>query len=421
MIFLVLDMTTIISSVVVFLAFNLLLVYMILVAKSKLMPSGPVKITINGKEVLETEAGSTLLSTLSNKKIFLPSACGGGGTCAMCKCQVLSGGGEILTTEVAYFTRKEQQSNWRLGCQVKVKQDMEINIPEEVMGIRKWDCEVVSNDNVATYIKELVVKLPEGEFLEFESGCYIQLDVPVCEIDFKNELYKIEKKFHDDYDKFKIWDLKMKNTEPIFRAYSMANHPAEGNIIMLNIRLATPPFDRKTNKFMNVNPGICSSYTFSLKPGDKVTMAGPFGDFHIKHTQKEMIYIGGGAGMAPLRSHLFHLFHTKKERNRKVTFWYGGRSLREVFYTDHFTNIEKEFPNFQYNIALSEPLPEDNWTGYTGFIHNVLFENYLKKHPEPEDVEYYLCGPPMMNAAVFKMLDELGVPPENIAFDDFGG
>lgn len=416
-----LDMTTIISSVVVFLAFNLLLVYMILVAKSKLMPSGPVKITINGKEVLETEAGSTLLSTLSNKKIFLPSACGGGGTCAMCKCQVLSGGGEILTTEVAYFTRKEQQSNWRLGCQVKVKQDMEINIPEEVMGIRKWDCEVVSNDNVATYIKELVVKLPEGEFLEFESGCYIQLDVPVCEIDFKNELYKIEKKFHDDYDKFKIWDLKMKNTEPIFRAYSMANHPAEGNIIMLNIRLATPPFDRKTNKFMNVNPGICSSYTFSLKPGDKVTMAGPFGDFHIKHTQKEMIYIGGGAGMAPLRSHLFHLFHTKKERNRKVTFWYGGRSLREVFYTDHFTNIEKEFPNFQYNIALSEPLPEDNWTGYTGFIHNVLFENYLKKHPEPEDVEYYLCGPPMMNAAVFKMLDELGVPPENIAFDDFGG
>jgi len=421
MIFLAFDMTTVISSIVVFLSFNLLLVYIILVAKAKLTPSGLVKITINGSEVLETEAGSTLLTTLSNQKIFLPSACGGGGTCAMCKCQVLSGGGEILTTEVGYFTRKEQQSNWRLGCQVKVKQDMEIVIPEEVMGIKKWECEVVSNDNVATYIKELVVKLPEGEFLDFESGCYIQIDVPVCEVDFKTDLFKIDKRFHDDYDKFNIWDLKMKNPEPIFRAYSMANHPAEGNIIMLNIRLATPPFDRKAGGFMKVNPGICSSYVFSLKPGDKITIAGPFGDFHIKPTKNEMIYIGGGAGMAPLRSHLFHLFHTKKERDRKISYWYGGRSLREVFYTDHFRDIEKEFPNFVYNIALSEPLPEDNWTGYTGFIHNVLYENYLRNHPAPEDVEYYLCGPPMMNAAVFKMLDELGVPPENIAFDDFGG
>jgi Na+-transporting NADH:ubiquinone oxidoreductase subunit F len=421
MIFLALDTTTVISSIAVFFAFNLLLVYIILFAKSKLTATGLVKITINGKEILETEAGSTLLTTLSGKKIFLPSACGGGGTCAMCRCRVLSGGGEILTTEVGYFTRKEQQLNWRLGCQVKVKQDMEIAIPEEILGIKKWECEVVSNDNVATYIKELVVKLPEGEFLDFESGCYIQLDVPVCEIDFKNDLFKIDKRFHDDYDKFNIWDLKMKNPEPIFRAYSMANHPAEGNIIMLNIRLATPPFDRKAGGFMKVNPGICSSYVFSLKPGDKVSMAGPFGDFHIKPTKNEMIYIGGGAGMAPLRSHLFHLFHTKKERDRKVTFWYGGRSLREVFYTDHFRNIEKEFANFQYNIALSEPLPEDNWTGYTGFIHNVLYENYLKDHPAAEDVEYYLCGPPMMNAAVFKMLDELGVPPGNIAFDDFGG
>lgn len=421
MILLAIDITTIVSSVVVFLLFNILLVYIILLAKSKLTPSGLVKITINGKQVLETEAGSSLLTTLSNKKIFLPSACGGGGTCAMCKCQVLSGGGEILTTEVAYFTRKQQQSNWRLGCQVKVKQDMEIAIPEEIMGIKKWECEVVSNDNVATYIKELVVKLPQGEFLEFESGSYIQIDVPVCEIDFKNQLFNIDKRFHDDYDKFKIWDLKMKNPEPIFRAYSMANHPAEGNIIMLNIRLATPPFDRKAGAFMDLNPGICSSYVFSLKPGDKITIAGPFGDFHIKPTKKEMIYIGGGAGMAPLRSHLFHLFHTKKERDRKITFWYGGRSLREVFYTEHFRSIEKEFSNFQYNIALSEPLPEDNWTGYTGFIHNVLFDNYLKHHKEPEEVEYYLCGPPMMNAAVFKMLDEMGVPPENIAFDDFGG
>lgn len=421
MILLSIEITTIVASVIVFLVFSLFLVYLILFAKSKLTPSGLVKITINGKEEVESEAGSSLLVTLSNKKIFLPSACGGGGTCAMCKCQVLSGGGEILTTEKPYFSRKEQQANWRLGCQVKVKQNMEIAIPEEIFGIKKWECEVISNKNVATYIKELVVKLPEGEFLEFESGCYIQLDVPVCEIDFKNELYQIDERFHDDYDKFSIWDLKMRNPEQIFRAYSMANHPAEGNIIMLNIRLATPPFDRKAGGFMKVNPGICSSYVFSLKPGDKVNMAGPFGEFHIKPTKKEMIYIGGGAGMAPLRSHLFHLFHTKRDKERKVTFWYGGRSLREVFYTEDFRNIEKEFSNFKYNISLSEPLPEDNWKGYTGFIHNVLFENYLKNHPEPEEVEYYLCGPPMMNAAVFKMLDDLGVPPQNIAFDDFGG
>ena len=415
------ETTTIISSIVIFLLFNLLLVYIILLAKAKLMPSGLVKITINGEEDIETEAGSSLLTTLSNKKIFLPSACGGGGTCAMCKCQVLSGGGTILSTETPYFTRKQQQDNWRLGCQVKVKQDMEIKIPEEIFGIKKWECEVISNDNVATYIKELVVKLPEGEFLNFQSGCYIQIDVPACEIDFKKDLYKIEERFQDDYDKFKIWDLKMKNPEPIFRAYSMANHPAEGNIIMLNIRLATPPFDRQAGGFMDLNPGVCSSFVFSRKPGDKITIAGPFGDFHIKPTKKEMIYIGGGAGMAPLRSHLFHIFHTMKEKDRKVSFWYGGRSSREVFYTEHFREIEKEFPNFQYNIALSEPLAEDNWTGYTGFIHNVLFENYLKNHPEPEDLEYYICGPPMMNAAVFKMLDGLGVPPENIAFDDFGG
>jgi len=421
MVLLAFDTTTIIASVTVFLVFSLFLVSLILFAKAKLMPSGLVKLMINGQERIEVEAGSSILTTLANKKIFLPSACGGGGTCAMCKCQVLSGGGEILTTEKIYFTRKEQQDNWRLGCQVKVKQDMEIKIPEEIFGIKKWECEVVSNDNVATYIKELVVKLPEGEFLEFESGSYIQIDVPPCEIDFKTELYNIDERFHDDYNKFNIWDLKMKNPEPVFRAYSMANHPAEGNMIMLNIRLATPPFDRKAGGFMNVNPGICSSYTFAGKPGDKVSISGPFGDFHIKPTKKEMIYIGGGAGMAPLRSHLFHLFHTKKEKDRKITFWYGGRSLREVFYTEQFRDIEKDFSNFQYNIALSEPLPEDNWTGYTGFIHQVLYDNYLKNHAEPEEIEYYLCGPPMMNAAVFKMLDELGVPPDNIAFDDFGG
>jgi Na+-transporting NADH:ubiquinone oxidoreductase subunit F len=421
MIILSIETSTIISSIVIFFAFNLLLVAIILYAKLKLAPSGLVKILINGQNTVEVPAGSSILTTLSNKKIFLPSACGGGGTCAMCKCQVLSGGGEILTTERPYFTRKQVQEHWRLGCQVKVKQDMEIKIPEEIFGIKKWECEVVSNDNVATYIKELVVKLPAGEFLDFVSGSYIQLDVPVCEIDFKNNLYKIDEHFHDDYNKFNIWDLKMKNTEPVFRAYSMANHPAEGNIIMLNIRLATPPFDRKAGGFMNVNPGICSSYVFSLKPDDKVTISGPFGEFHIKPTKKEMVYIGGGAGMAPLRSHLFHLFHTKKEKDRKITFWYGGRSLREVFYTEQFRDIEKDFSNFQYNIALSEPLPEDNWAGYTGFIHMVLYDNYLKNHPAPEDIEYYLCGPPMMNAAVFKMLDDLGVPPSNIAFDDFGG
>jgi Na+-transporting NADH:ubiquinone oxidoreductase subunit F len=414
------DFTVLIVGLVVFLAFNLLVVALLLYAKAKLTPAGLVKISINGKEVIETEAGASLLTTLGNKKLFLPSACGGGGTCAMCKCRVLSGGGEILTTEKPYFTRRQQQEKWRLGCQVKVKQDMEIIIPEEVFGIKKWECEVLSNENVATYIKEFVVKLPDGEFLDFIPGSYIQLDVPPCELDFKTDLYHIDGRFKDDYDKYSIWDLKMKTAEPVFRAYSMANHPAEGNIIMLNVRLATPPFDRNNGGFMNVNPGICSSYMFSRKPGDKVFVSGPFGEFHIKYTDKEMIYIGGGAGMAPLRSHLFHLFHTLKERKRKISFWYGGRSLREIFYTDDFRNIEKDFPNFQYNIALSEPLPEDNWTGYTGFIHQVLYDNYLGKHPEPEEVEYYLCGPPMMNAAVFKMLDQLGVPPENIAFDDFG-
>ncbi|MGV3529732.1 MAG: NADH:ubiquinone reductase (Na(+)-transporting) subunit F [Flavisolibacter sp.] len=418
---LLLETTTIISSITIFLLFNLTVVALLLFAKSKLSPSGPVKILINGQNIVEAEGGSSLLSTLSSQKIFLPSACGGGGTCAMCKCQVLAGGGEILATEKIYFTRKQQQDNWRLGCQVKVKQDMEIKISDEVFGVKKWECEVVSNDNVATYIKEFVVKLPEGEFLEFESGSYIQLDVPTIEVDFKTDLYNIDPRFKDDYDKYRIWDLKMKNPEPVFRAYSMANHPAEGNIIMLNIRLATPPFDRKAGGFMKVNPGICSSYVFSRKPGDKVSISGPFGEFHIKKTENEMIYIGGGAGMAPLRSHLFHLFHTKKERKRKISYWYGGRSLREVFYTDHFRDIEKQFDNFQYHIALSEPLPEDNWTGYTGFIHQVLYDNYLKHHDAPEEIEYYLCGPPMMNAAVFKMLDDLGVPPENVAFDDFGG
>ncbi|KAF5053856.1 Na(+)-translocating NADH-quinone reductase subunit F [anaerobic digester metagenome] len=405
-------------SIVVFLTIILLLVGVLLYVRAKLTPPGKVKITINDETEIEADPGSSLLSTLSAQKIFLPSACGGGGTCAMCKCQVFEGAGDILPTEKGYFTRKEQQNNWRLGCQVKVRGDLKIGIPKEIFGIKKWECEVVSNRNVATFIKEFVVRLPEGETLDFQSGGYIQIDVPKCEVDFKDIV--VEDKFREDWDKLKIWDLKMKNPEPIFRAYSMANHPAEGNIVMLNIRIATPPWDRAKNQFMNFNPGICSSYIFSRKPGDKVMVSGPYGEFHIKHTDKEMLYIGGGAGMAPLRSQIFHMFHTEKT-NRKVTYWYGARSLREVFYDDEFKAIEKDFPNFKFNIALSEPLPEDNWNGYTGFIHQVVLDNYLSKHPEPEEIEFYLCGPPMMNSAVFKMLDNLGVPKENIAFDDFGG
>jgi Na+-transporting NADH:ubiquinone oxidoreductase subunit F len=403
----------------IFLAVTVLLVGMLLFAKAKLAPSGPVKIRINDEKEIDVNAGSSLLSTLANEKIFLPSACGGGGTCAMCKCQVEKGGGSILPTEVGYFTRKQILDNWRLGCQVKVRENLEIKIPAEIFGIKKWECEVVSNRNVATFIKEFVVKLPAGERLDFMSGGYIQIDVPATEVDYKTDIF-VEPEFREDWDKFKMWDLKMKTTEPIFRAYSMANHPAEGNIIMLNIRIATPPFDRATGGFMKVNPGICSSYIFSRKPGDKITISGPYGEFHIKKTKREMMFIGGGAGMAPMRSHIFDQFQTQ-QTDRKATFWYGGRSVRELFYVDEFRAIEKDFPNFTFNIALSEPKPEENWTGYTGFIHQVIMENYLKKHAEPEEIEYYICGPPMMNQAVLKMLDDYGVPADMIAFDDFGG
>lgn len=416
---LLLEMDIIIYSIAAFAGVILLLTVALLYAKAKLTAAGDVKITINNKaeDPVVVKPGSSLLSTLAEQKIFLPSACGGGGTCAMCKCQVVEGGGDILPTEEGYFTRKEVQDKWRLACQVKVRSDLKIHVPEEIFGIKKWECEVVSNRNVATYIKEFVVRLPAGEILHFESGGYIQIDVPKCEVEYKT--MDIDAPFKPEWDRNKMWDLKMSNPEPIFRAYSMANHPAEGNIIMLNIRIATPPWDRAKGQFMQVNPGICSSYIFNCKPGDKVTISGPYGEFFIKPTQKEMIYIGGGAGMAPLRSHIFHLFHTEKT-NRKVSYWYGGRSLRELFYTEQFRAIEKDFPNFQYNVALSEPLPEDNWTGYTGFIHQVVLDNYLKNHPEPEEIEFYLCGPPMMNAAVMKMLDNLGVPDENIAYDDFG-
>ena len=396
----------------------LALVTILFVAQKKLLPQGEVSVSINGEKDLAVKPGANLLNVLSNNSVFLPSACGGGGTCAMCKCQVMEGGGDVLPTEKGHLTRSEQTDKWRLACQVKVRDNMKIQVPEEIFGIKKWDCTVVSNDGVATFIKEFVVELPEGETLDFEAGGYIQIDVPEGVYKFGD--MEIKNEYRGDWDNFKMWDLVTKVDEPIFRAYSMANHPAEGNIVMLNIRIATPPWDRAAGKFMDVNPGLCSSFVFTRKPGDKVTVSGPYGEFFIKPTNKEMVYIGGGAGMAPLRAHIFHLFHTMKS-DRNVTYWYGGRSARELFYTEHFRAIEEDFPNFKYNIALSEPMPEDNWTGYKGFIHQVVLDNYLSKHEEPEEIEFYLCGPPMMNDAVFGMLDSLGVPDENIAFDDFGG
>lgn len=409
---------TVLASLIVFLFIIILLVSVLLYARQKLTPEGEVRVTINDRE-LDVSPGSSLLSTLSESEIFLPSACGGGGTCGMCRCQVIDGGGAILPTETGFFTRREQHDSWRLGCQVKVRENITVKVPEAVLGIRKWECTVVSNKNVATFIKEFVVKLPEGENLKFKSGEYVQIDIPKYEIDYKNDI-DVEAEYRSDWDKFQLWTLRGRNHEPTYRAYSMANFPAEGNIIMLNVRIATPPFDGKTKQFMKVPPGISSSYIFSRKPGDKVTISGPYGDFHIKDSQAEMIYIGGGAGMAPLRSHIFHLLKTMKS-DRKMTYWYGARSKREVFYEDEFRELEKEFPNFTFNIALSEPAPEDNWAGYKGFIHKVLLDNYLIKLDEPESIEYYLCGPPVMNEAVLNMLDNLGVPKENIAFDDFGG
>ncbi len=409
----------IISAISVFLIVVIALVIMLLFAKNKLTPQGKVQIKINDEAPLEASPGTSLLQTLSDKKIFVPSACGGGGTCGMCKCRITEGGGTILPTETGFFTRKEQQNYWRLACQVKVRNDLEIKLPAEVMGVKKWECEVVSNNNVATFIKQFVVKLPEGENLNFKSGGYIQIDVPKTNVDYANDI-DVNEEFREDWDALNLWQLKMKNDEETFRAYSMANHPAEGNIVMLNIRIATPPWDRKSRSFMKVNPGVCSSYIFSRKKGDKVTISGPYGEFHIKPTQREMMFIGGGAGMAPMRSHIFDQFHTK-QTNRKATFWYGARSKREIFYEDEFREIEQKFPNFKFHIALSEPKEEDKWDGYVGFIHQVILENYLSKLDEPEEIEYYLCGPPLMNDAVLKMLDNLGVPEEMIAFDDFGG
>ncbi|MBL8896072.1 MAG: NADH:ubiquinone reductase (Na(+)-transporting) subunit F [Planctomycetes bacterium] len=399
-------------GVAMFTVVVLALVVMILAARTKLVASGPVKILINDQKTVEVSAGGKLLNVLADQGIFVSSACGGGGTCAQCKVKVFEGGGDILPTELNHINKRDAACGTRLSCQVAVKQNMKIEVPHEAFDSRKWHCTVRSNDNVATFIKELVLELPVGEAVDFKAGGYIQIERPPCTVEYKD--FDVPQRFRDDWDKFNLWRYKSTTDEQVIRAYSMANYPGEKGIIMLNVRVATPP-----PRLPDVEPGKMSSFIFNLKKGDKVTISGPFGEFFIKDTQNEMIYIGGGAGMAPLRSHIFELFKNRKS-NRKVSYWYGGRSLRELFYTEHFRGIEAEFPNFKYNIALSEPLPEDNWTGYKGFIHQVLFENYLKNHPAPEDIEYYLCGPPMMLQACFKMLDSLGVEKDNIAFDDFG-
>ncbi|MBT6447832.1 MAG: NADH:ubiquinone reductase (Na(+)-transporting) subunit F [Flavobacteriaceae bacterium] len=428
--------TYIIISIIVFSIIIFLLLSMLLVVKAKLLHSGPVTLLVNGKNEVEVSSGGTLLSTLGNNKIFLPSACGGGGTCVQCKCVVKEGGGEILSTESPYFSRKEIAEGWRLGCQVKVKENMVIEIPEEVFGIKKWEATVVRNWNVASFIKELVVEIPED--MGYKAGGYIQIEIPECEVYYKemdisahpDEHPDDPEKFKLEWDKFNLWDLKMKNSESVERAYSMASYPAEGKEIMLNVRIATPPWDRSVNGWMDVNPGIASSYMFSKKPGDKVTISGPYGEFFINHSEAEMLYVGGGAGMAPMRSHLYYLFRTLKS-GRKVNFWYGGRSKRELFYIEHFKALEKDFPNFKFYMALSEPNKEDNWKikdgldgegdGFVGFVHQALIDNYLIHHEAPEDIEVYFCGPPLMNQAIEKMANDFGVPPENVRFDDFGG
>lgn len=438
---LVIDYIMVLSSVAVFVLTIMLLSFMLIFARKKLLPAGDVKIIVNGdsENPLTTQPGNSLLSALASLNVFLPSACGGGGTCAMCRCKIDAGGGEVLPTELNHLSRGEVTDHVRLACQVKVRGDMEIRVPEEVFGVKKMECEVVSNYNVATFIKEFVVKLPPGEHLDYKAGGYIQIDVPKCTVDYKNiditshpRMGKKPDEFQSEWDNWKMWGLKMKNEEPIFRAYSMASHPAEGDIIMLNIRVAAPPWNKEKNTWADVNPGICSSYVFDRKPGDKVTISGPYGEFFIQEkSKKEMVYIGGGAGMAPLRSHIFHMFHTEKMRHRKVSFWYGGRTKRELFYIEDFKKIEAEFDNFKFYVALDNPLPEDNWKikkdindtegdGFKGFIMPVLYEHYLKNHPEPEEVEYYYCGPPAMNQSIKNTLSDLGVPKENIFFDDFG-
>lgn len=430
------DTGVIILTIVVFLIVVLVLVSVLLFAKAKLMPSGKVKITINHDKVIEVDGGGTLLSTLGNVGIFLPSACGGGGTCLQCVCQVNSGGGSILPTEIPNFSRKEIAENYRLGCQVKVKENMDIHIHDEILGIKEWEATVVSNFNVATFIKEFIVEIPED--MNYKAGGYIQIKIPACTVKYSEMDITAHPqdhpgepdKFKADWDKFNLWPLVMKNDEEVVRAYSMASYPAEGRKIMLNVRVATPPFDRAKNGWMDVNPGIASSYIFNLKVGDKAKISGPYGEFFINESDAEMLYIGGGAGMAPMRSHLYELFKTLKT-GRKVTYWYGGRSKGELFYIHYFRDLEKDFPNFKFYLVLSEPLESDNWKvmkdmqdqgdGFVGFVHQVVIDQYLSKHDSPEDIEFYFCGPPMMNNAVVKMCDEWGVPKENVRFDDFGG
>jgi Na+-transporting NADH:ubiquinone oxidoreductase subunit F len=433
------DISVIIITIIVFFAVVIALTSVLLFAKAKLMPSGKIKITINGDKELEVDGGDTLLNTLSGQGIFLPSACGGGGTCVQCICQVHSGGGSILPTEIPNFTRKEIATNHRLGCQVKVKENMEIEIEEEIMGIKEWEATVVSNYNVATYIKEFIVEIPED--MDYKAGGYIQIKIPPCTVKFSDMDVKAHPQDHpgepDKFEKdwaegqYAIRNLVMKNDEEVVRAYSMASYPAEGRRVMLNVRVAAPPWDRNKNAWMDVNPGIASSYIFNLKEGDKAVISGPYGEFFINESDAEMLYVGGGAGMAPMRSHLYELFKTLKT-GRTVTYWYGGRSKAELFYIHYFRDLEKDFPNFKFFMALSEPMESDNWKvmkdihdkdgdGFVGFIHQVVIDEYLSKHEEPEEIELYFCGPPMMNNAVQKMGEDFGMPDENIRFDDFGG
>lgn len=416
----------IILSIVVFLIIVLFLVAVLLLARKKLVPQGNVTITINDDTNVTVQTGSSLLSTLAEHKIFLPSACGGKGSCGQCKCQVLEGGGEILPTEKAHFSRKEIENHFRLGCQVKVKNDIKLKVPESVLGVKEYECTVISNKNVATFIKEFKVQLPEGAKMDFLPGSYAQIKIPTFSINYSDyDKSLITDEYLPSWEKFKMFDLKCANTEPTIRAYSMANYPAEGNVFMLTVRIATPPFKPDRSGFMNVNPGIASSYIFSLKPGDKVTMSGPYGDFHPHFdTKNEMVWIGGGAGMAPLRAQIMHMTKTLHTTDRQMHYFYGARALNEVFYLDDFLNLEKEFSNFKFHLALDreDPVADKAGVQYTpGFVHTVMYETYLKNHPAPEDIEYYMCGPGPMSKSVTAMLDELGVPEENIMYDNFGG
>ena len=415
------------ASIAVFLSVMLILVIVLLVAKKYLVPSGNVKLTINGENTLEVESGSTLLNTLAINGIYLSSACGGKGSCGQCKCQVIEGGGEILPSELPHFNRKQRQDHWRLGCQVKLKGDMSIKVPESVMGVKEWECEVISNKNVATFIKEFIVALPPGEHMDFIPGSYAQIKIPTYSMDYDKDIDKdlIGKEYLPSWEKFGLFGLKCKNDEPTVRAYSMANYPAEGDRIMLTVRIATPPFKPKPQVgFMDVMPGIASSYIFTLKPGDKVTMSGPYGDFHpIFDSKREMMWIGGGAGMAPLRAQIMHMLRTLHTTDRKMSYFYGARALNEVFYLEDFLQLERDFPNFSFHLALDRPDPAADAAGvkYTpGFVHQVIYDTYLKDHEAPEDIEYYMCGPGPMSKAVEGMLDSLGVPMKNLMFDNFG-